>query len=208
MKLWKNYCEFIFYDGSKAEEDFGKNIKYQTYGVGEYAKLLGPVLINKKIDRIITLDSGDLIIQKDLVDLYNYPLDNFLIRGIPDPLAPCYFNYDIFFLKKGYLNGGVYLYNLKKWREMDIYNDIIKLYNYLNFTGKLPTAHQDIINCFLPSVAVGQLPLKYNFQEFIDLNKNDSQKGSNIYTTNCSYYYGKKDEVFEGEKNIVIFMRN
>ena len=65
MKLWKNYCEFIFYDGSKAEEDFGKNIKYQTYGVGEYAKLLGPVLINKKIDRIITLDSGDLIIQKE-----------------------------------------------------------------------------------------------------------------------------------------------
>ena len=41
-----NNTEFIFYDGSKAEEDFGYNIKKETYGVGEYAKLLGPVLVD------------------------------------------------------------------------------------------------------------------------------------------------------------------
>ena len=199
-----NNTEFIFYDGSKAEKDFGYNIKNQYYGVGEYAKLLGPVLINKNIDRIITLDSGDLLIKKDLLELYNYPLDNYLVRGVPDPLAPCLIKNNIFYLKKRYLNGGVYLYNLKKWREMDIYNDIIKFYIHLNFNGKLLTAHQDIVNGFLPSVTIGLLPFKYNFQEFIDLKKKDKQKGSNIYTRKCSYYYGKKKEVFGAEKNIVV----
>ena len=199
-----NHTEFIFYDGNKAEKDFGSNIKYQTYGVGEYAKLLGPILVNKNINRIITLDSGDLLITKDLLELYNYPLENYLVRGIPDPLAPCYTKYNFFYSKRGYLNGGVYLYNLQKWRELDIYNEIIKLYQHLNFKGKLPTAHQDIINCFLPSAAIGLLPFKYNVQEFIDLRKNDKQKGSKIYKRNCSYYYGKKEEVFDAEKNIVI----
>ena len=93
---------------------------------------------------------------------------------------------------------------MKKWRELDLYNDITKFYQHFNFYGKLITAHQDIVNGFLPSVATGLLPLKYNFQEFIDLNKNDSQRGSIIYMANCSYYYGKKEEVFESEKNIVI----
>ena len=150
--------------------------------------MLGPILVNKNIDRIIALDSGDLLVKKDLLELYNYPLDNYLIRGIPDPLAPCIIKDNIFFSIKRYLNGGVYLYNLKKWREMDIYNDIIKLYKYFNFKGKLPTPHQDIINGFLPSVAIGLLPFKYNFQEFIDLNKKDNQRGSIIYKSNCSYY--------------------
>ena len=46
-KVNKN-VEFIFYDGSKAEDDFGSHIKDESYGAGEYAKILGPVLVNKK----------------------------------------------------------------------------------------------------------------------------------------------------------------
>jgi lipopolysaccharide biosynthesis glycosyltransferase len=204
-KINKN-VEFIFYDGSRIEEDFGSHIKNEICGAGEYAKLLGPVLVDKKIDRIIALDAGDLLIQKDLLELYNYPLDDYLIRGCFDPLAPCYANWSIFYLKEGYLNAGVYLYNLKKWREMDIYNDILKFYKYLNFTHKLIAPHQDIINCFLPSASIGLLPIKYNLQEYIDFqDPNDDQKGSSLYTLNCSYYYGKKNEIIEGVKNIVIW---
>jgi len=204
-KVNKN-VEFIFYDGSKAEDDFGSQIKNELFGVGEYAKLLGPVLVDKKIDRIITLDAGDLLVQKDLLELYNYPLDDYLIRGSFDPYAPCYPGWNIFFLREGYLNAGVYLYNLKKWREMDLYNDIVKFFKYLDFTNKLMTPHQDIINCFLPSALVGIFPAKYNLQEYIDIkNKNDDQKGSSLYNLNCSYYYGKKQEIFNEAENVVIW---
>jgi len=176
-KVNKN-VEFLFYDGSKAEDDFGSQIKNELFGVGEYAKLLGPVLVDKKIDRILTLDAGDLLIQ----------------------------NWNIFFLREGYLNAGVYLYNLKKWREMDLYNDILKFFKYLDFENKLKTPHQDIINCFLPSALVGLFPAKYNLQEYIDIkNKSDEQKGSSLYNLNCSYYYGKKQEIFNEAKNVVIW---
>jgi lipopolysaccharide biosynthesis glycosyltransferase len=204
-KINKN-VEFIFYDGSKVEDDFGSHIKDELFGVGEYAKLLGPILVDKNIDRLIALDAGDLLIQKDLLELYNYPLDDYLVRGAIDPLAPCVPSWNIFFLKEGYLNAGVYLYNIKRWREMDIYNDILKFYKYLNFQHKLHTPHQDIINCFLPSVSVGLLPIKYNLQEYIDVsNTNDDQKGAELYTKICSYFYGKKDQIFEGAKNVVIW---
>ena len=204
-KINKN-VEFIFYDGSKAEDDFGSHIKNESYGVGEYAKLLGPVLVDKNIDRLIVLDAGDLLIQKDLLELYNYPLDDYLVRGAIDPLAPCVPTWNIFFLKEGYLNAGVYLYNIKRWREMDIYNDILKFYKYFNFQHKLKTAHQDIINCFLPSVSVGLLPIKYNLQEYINVNKtNYYQKGSELYIRKCSYFYGKKEQIFEEAKNVVIW---
>ena len=204
-KINKN-VEFIFYDGSKAEDDFGSQIKDELFGVGEYAKLLGPVLVDKKIYRILALDAGDLLVQKDLLELYNYPLDDYLIRGSFDPYAPCYPDWNIFFLKEGYLNAGVYLYNLKKWREMDIYNDILKFFKYLEYKDKLKTPHQDIINWFLPSASVGIFPARYNLQEYIDVkNKSDEQKGSSLYNMNCSYYYNKKEEIIKEAKNIIIW---
>ena len=176
-KINKN-AEFIFYDGSKAEDDFGSHIKNELFGVGEYAKLLGPVLVDKNIDRLIALDAGDLLVQKDLLELYNYPLDDYLVRGVFDPLAPCATFWNIFFIKEGYLNAGVYLYNIKRWREMDIYNDILKFYKYF----------------------------KYNIQEYIDVNNtNDDQRGAELYIKNCSYFYGKKDQLFEEAKNVVIW---
>ena len=89
---------------------------------------------------------------------------------------------------------------------MDIYNDILKFYKYFNFQHKLKTAHQDIINCFLPSVSVGLLPIKYNLQEYINVNKtNYYQKGSELYIRKCSYFYGKKEQIFEEAKNVVIW---
>jgi len=207
-KINKN-VEFIFYDGSRAEEDFGSHIKDDKCGSGEYAKLLGPVLVDKEVDRIIALDAGDLLVQKDLLELYNYPLDDYLVRGAIDALAPCAVGWNIFFLKEDYINAGVYLYNLKKWREMDIYNDIIKFYKNFNFIDKVPTPHQDIINGFLPSASVGLFPIKYNLQEYIDINDTTNyQKGEVLYTSSCSNFLGKKDEIMEGVKNVVIWHYN
>ena len=200
-----NNTEFLFYNGSKVEDDFGAHIVKEKYSSGEYAKIIGAELIDKSIDRIIAFDGGDILAQKDLLELYNYSLENYLVRGIPDPYAPCYSGGNPFFKKEAYINGGVVFYNLKKWREMNLYQNIVKFYKYFNYKGKLPTPHQDFINCFLPSASIGLLPLKYNHVEYIHLDKNvDEQENSNIYKEKCSYFYGKSDLVFEAERNVVI----
>ena len=158
-KINKN-CEFNFYNGSGAMDDFGKEIKNQTYGVGEYARLMAPDLVNA--DRIIIIDCGDVIVKKDLFEFFNMDLQDKLVWGVLDPFAPCFNDY--LMNKENYINGGVLLLNAKKWREMGIYKDIVNFYKAFKFKGRLGLPIQDILNSFLPSLSLGILPLKYNFQ--------------------------------------------
>ena len=195
-----NNSEMIFYNGSRVEEDFGKHIKYEKCGTGEYAKLLVAVLIDKSIDRVINLDSGDLLVEKDLLELYNYPLDDYLVRGAIDPLARCFLGWNYYFHRVNYTNAGIYLYNLKKWREMNIYEDIVNFYKKFHFQHRLVTQHQDIINCFLPSKSIGLLPMKYNLYEYFE--KNDT--GLFIYNLRCSYYYKNKKAILQAQNDVVI----
>jgi lipopolysaccharide biosynthesis glycosyltransferase len=205
-----NNSEFIFHNGSKAEIDFGLQIKLEPYGVGEYARLMTPDLINDT-DRILVTDSGDLFFEKDINELYNYPLDDKLIKGVVDPYTKCFPEY-IFFKKENYINGGVLLFNSKKWREMGIYQDIVSFYNAFKYKGRLPTPIQDILNTFFPSLAVGTMPLRYNFQGFYDLNQsiedNYISGFSSIFNFECSLFSGKADILIEEEKNLVIRHNN
>ena len=205
-----NNSEFIFHNGSKAEKDFGVQIKSEPYGVGEYARLLTPEIINET-DRIIVTDSGDLFIEKDLLELYNYPLDDKLIMGVIDPYTRCFPEY-YFFKKEKYFNGGVLLFNSKKWREMGIYKDIVNFYNSFKYKGRLPTPIQDILNTFLPSLAIGYLPFRYNFQGFYDITKSSEENKysifTDIYNLECSFFCRKEDILIEEEKNLVIRHNN
>ena len=64
-----NNSEFIFYNGKEAEDVFGIHTKKELRGIGEYARLLSLKLINST-DRLIVIDSADLIIKDDLLELY------------------------------------------------------------------------------------------------------------------------------------------
>ena len=182
--------EFIFHNGNRVKSDLGRNsnINNEIYGYGEYARLLAPYFVNET-DRILITDSGDLFFEKDLLELYNYPLEDRFLKGILDPYTKCFPDL-IFFQKENYINGGVLLLNSKKWREMNLYQDLINFYNGFNYSGKLTTPIQDILNNFFPSLSIGLLPLKYNYQEHY-----------NLYNSECSLFYNK--EVLE-EKDIVI----
>ena len=96
-----NNCEFIFYNGNEAQDDFGLHTIREERGIGEYARLLSLKIINDT-DRVIIIDSGDLIIKKDLLELYNYPLDDLLFRGAVDPFVTC--ERCIFFTKQNFIN--------------------------------------------------------------------------------------------------------
>ena len=117
-----------------------------------------------------------------------------------------------FFKKENYFNGGVLLFNSKKWRKTGIYQDIVNFYNSFKYKGRLPTPIQDILNTFLPSLAVGYFPLRYNFQGFYDLNQsiedNKFSSFSSIYSLECSLYCVKEDIFIEEEKNLVIRHNN
>ena len=197
-----NNSEFIFYNGQEAEEDFGLQTIKEIRGIGEYARLLSLKLINST-DRVIVIDSADLIIKNDLFDLYNYPLDDLLFRGSIDPFVHC-FDY-IFFNKENFINGGVILFNLKKCKEMNIYQYIIKFYKEFKYKNRLGTPYQDILNNFFPAISMGLLPLRFNMQGYGEINNNNSVlKFEMVYLRNCSIFYKKIKEIEEEEKKLVV----
>ena len=195
-----NNTEFIFHNGDIAKKDFGSHIKKAIKGTAEYARFLAPYFANET-DRILVLDSGDLIIKKDLVELYNYNLGDKIIRGVRDPYTRCFPNYT-YFHKENYFNGGVLLFNSKMWRELNLYRDIVNFYKGFKFKGRLPTPIQDILNTFFPAAILGLLPDKYNFQGFYNLN-NDYYM-SHIYLLECSNFYEKRKKLEKLEKEVVI----
>ena len=60
--------EFIFYNAKQAEYDFSRGLK-EDRGVGDYTRVLAPEIVNNT-NRIIILDSGDLIVNNDLSEFY------------------------------------------------------------------------------------------------------------------------------------------
>ena len=197
-----NNSEFIFYNGKEAEEAFGLQTKSETRGMGEYARLLSLKLINST-DRVIVIDSADLIIKDDLLELYNYPLDDLLFRGSVDPFIPCFKN--IIYSKENFINGGVILFNLKKCKEMNIYQHIITFYKEFKYKSRLSTPYQDILNNFLPAISIGLLPLRFNMQGYAEIKINNSvSKFEMIFLLNCSIFYNKKKEIEAEIKKIVV----
>ena len=194
-----NNTEFIFHNGDRVLKDFGNHIKTESKGMAEFARFLAPYCANDT-DRIIVTDSADLFIEKDLLGLYNYPLEDKIIKGVIDPYTKC-FSYENF-RKENYFNGGVLLFNSKRWREMNLYQDIVNFYNGFNYTGKLITPIQDILNTFFPAVSLGLLPLEYNFQGYV--NVDDENDYNIIHKLKCSIFYDKRKELIKYEKKLVI----
>ena len=117
---------------------------------------MAPDLTNT--DRIIVIDSGDIIVKKDLVEFYNMDLQDKLVWGALGPFGKC-FNDFILQNKENYINAGVLLFNSKKWREMEIYKDIINFYKAFKFKGRLGLPIQQILNTFLPYLSIKPVKL-------------------------------------------------
>ena len=92
-----------------------------------YSRLLAPLLLPESCDKVIYLDC-DLIVLKDISQLYDSVTDDFLIHAAQDLGTPFVssslgvFDYQ----KRGippdtvYFNAGVMVINFKKWRKLNI----------------------------------------------------------------------------------------
>ena len=138
-KINKN-VDFIFYNAKQAEYDFERGRK-EPRGIGEYTRLLIPHIVNNT-NRIIILDTGDLIVNRDLSELYFFDIeDNYFVFSLEDA-AGRYLPDIIFSRSNFYFNGGVCLVNVRKFREDNLYkNAFFTSIAYSN----LPCPYQDIL---------------------------------------------------------------
>lgn len=155
LKLYENHCSISFKNVGAIFDDVQVTIPHITRPT--YFRLVIPDIL--KEDKCIYLDT-DTIVNTDLKELYDIPLNNNYIAGVWHPGVIGIENVickdaDIPSSDQ-YINAGVLLMNLKQLRR----NGMVK--KFLDLTSKnMRSQDQDIINngCY---GKISLIPLKYN----------------------------------------------
>ena len=101
------------------------------------------------MDKCLFLDA-DLIADKDITELYNINIDDFYMGAVADqfPLTEnCWAKRLDLAKNYRYVNTGVILVNLKKWREENIENKLCE--NVIKYANLLQFPDQDTLNITL-----------------------------------------------------------
>lgn len=166
--------EFNFYNAEKVEVDF-KGI--HPKGPGAIAKIILPNLLPDDVDKIILFDTGDLLVLRDLREMYNWDMKDYLYLGAPDP---CIGKMALISKKPFdvYINIGHFLLNIKKIKEQNMYEKFLK---YKNVYKNNIIADQDLMNDVAQN-KIGYLPVRFGlFSPFVTDKQSDDPKFKNQY---------------------------
>ena len=117
---------------------------FNLLGISAFSRLFLQDLLPENIEKILYLDS-DTIVLDDLSELFHINLDNNYVGGVIDIMANITKHYYLFENKSTpFINSGVLLINLKKWRKIDFAKLAINLIN--DYPDKNFLHDQNIIN--------------------------------------------------------------
>lgn len=128
-----------------------------------YFRLLIPKFL-KDIDKVLYLDC-DVLVNSHLIDLWNTDMEDYAVAGVRDRINDSIRLYNRlgYDMEYGYINAGVLLINLKKWRGENIFGKALEL--AMKNPSILKNHDQDIINMiFYNSKKI--LDFKYNLLEY------------------------------------------
>ncbi len=170
------------------------NMGSRKLAIAAYARLFLGLLIPEDFSKVLYLDC-DTIIHDDLIALWDTDLKEYSIAGIRDTV-------DKFFLKKigldkkeYYVNSGVLLINLDRWRSQSIHEEFLQMIE--KFKGNVPHHDQGIINavCKEKKILSPQFNMTTNMYSF------SIKTIENIYFMQ-DYY--SQEELDEAQKNPAI----
>ena len=145
LKYIKNFnIEYIKVDKSKFENILEYHFKHITIDAN-YRLIMSSV--KPDLDKCLYLDF-DLVVDKDITELYSINIDSFYIGAVVDAVN-----------QNNYINSGVMLVNLERWRKEDIEYKLF--HNLIKYSSRLICPDQDIINITLRD-RIKYLNPKYN----------------------------------------------
>lgn len=128
-----------------------------------YYRLYLTEILPDSLDKVLYLDC-DMIIRKNLLELWNTNIDNVGVAASMDGMDGLItlFNRLDYPRSKGYFNAGVLLVNLNYWRKHNIHQ---KCLDYIkNHYDRIVSHDQDVLNVVLQD-AKKNVSITYNFGE-------------------------------------------
>ena len=119
-----------FIDFNKFSNKLQLNIG-DSISVNSYARLFLSSIIDNSVDKIIYLDC-DSIVNGSLCELWNKNISEYYVAGVSDTVSDntkLQVNLDS---NSPYINAGMLLINLKKWRDDDIEKNFIEFIDSYN----------------------------------------------------------------------------
>ena len=170
INLSCNYRNFSirFYNAKHLIKNAKFYIASVVYAEEAYYRLLTPWIL-EKYDKAIVMDC-DIIVNQDISTLFDEEIEDYLAAGVKDIVWQGLVNNKNLDIKEytekdmglknpyNYINTGVLLMNLKKFREKYILEEFIKFAQ----SKKLRVQEQDLLNIVLEN-KVKFIDLKYNF---------------------------------------------
>ena len=193
-KKINNFTEFNFYllkGAMKKMKNFHKK------GVACPGKFELPELISDKVERLLLFDAGDLLVFRDLTELYNYDMKKYWVLGTPEPHG-IYFCYKKFKIKK-FINIGSILLNIKSLKKVKFWDTYTKNRN-LKIKGK---PDQTLFNILVPDNKKGYFPFRFGgLSPFV--NDKDSDKFNFCKRYGFKYWFNSSLSNFipENPKNL------
>ena len=161
-----NLTEFNFY---YLKDSVIKMKNFHPKGEACPGKFELPMLLPDDVERLIIFDAGDLLVLRDLTELYNYNMSNYWVLGTPEPSIIKFMitKYN----KTKYVNIGSILLDVKKFKENNIW---INFVNHRNLTIE-GQPDQTLFNIIIPDDKKNYLPFKFGgFSLFFNDKKYES----------------------------------
>lgn len=162
LELCSGKNTVLFVDAKSSLEKLDYNLNLDRGSIASYARLFVGSMISPNVNKILYLDS-DTLVRGCLKELYNTELQSYTIGGVRDSFSAL--NKKVFGIKKGelFINAGVLLIDLDKWRKQKIEN---RVYELLNRKSKMFQGDQGIINAVFHGNEM-ELQLKYDVMTYL-----------------------------------------
>ena len=118
---------------------------HPTKGIASPGRFELPFLIPDNIERLLIFDVGDILIFRDLTDLFNYNMEEYIVLGPPEPSIIDSFMKIKYNITK-YINIGSILVNVKKIKEFNFWDIYVKNRNIELFGAP----DQTLFNIIMP----------------------------------------------------------
>jgi len=186
-----NLTEFNFY---YLEESMKKMKNFHKKGEACPGKFELPKLLPDNIDKILLFDAGDVIIRKDLTELYNYDMKNYWVLGLPEPFMDRYVK--IYGIKK-YLNIGALLLNVTEFKKNKIWEKYIANRN-LYLTG--PAPDQTLLNFVIPDDKKHYFSFRLGLYSIF--RKDDSYEKKDYFDRGLGKFFASNSSLADNPKTI------
>jgi len=171
-----NNTEFNFY---YLKESVIKMKGFHHKGEACPGKFELPLYLPDDVEKLIIFDAGDLLVLRDLTELYQYNMGEYWIIGTPEPIIINSFMKIRYNITK-YLNIGSIIINVKKYKENNVWENYTKNRN-LTLKGQ---PDQTLINIIIPDSKKNYIPFKFGG---ICLFSNDEYSDSLLFNQLLGY---------------------